>query len=232
MDLKELIYKLVKQDSRNAAKLGNAIGWDYLEQEGNRNVQNPGRAVGKAAATAATWYLGGLMGGAGSAAGEGANAAGNVAGSAATDTASELAKQEALNSAQYAMQQGMLSSGGLMSGQAGMSGAMESALTDSGYTPSSLMNAAKYGPGSGQGMMQTMGNYGRGLMGRVSSPGFKEGAARDFAFRQGMSMMQPQQQQYTPPPPPRYQDPGPMISPYMTEEEKRRLMMLQMQRGY
>src|SRR5688572_31402347 len=59
-ELKRPIYHMVRQDSRTMAKLGNAIGGDvgdWLENEGKRNTANPGRAVGKAAQYAATWYL-------------------------------------------------------------------------------------------------------------------------------------------------------------------------------
>ena len=51
---KKLTYDQVRQDSDNMEGIGRAIGWDWLEQEGKRNQGNPGRAIGKAAATAAS----------------------------------------------------------------------------------------------------------------------------------------------------------------------------------
>ena len=60
---KGLLYRLVKQDSRNAAWLGNALGIDFLEQEGKYNTKNPGHAITKAGEYAALGYLGGLYGG-------------------------------------------------------------------------------------------------------------------------------------------------------------------------
>lgn len=111
---------------------------------------------------------------------------------------------------------------------AGVQGTMESALMDTGYTPSTLMNALRYGADSGQGMGQTMQNYGQGLMTRMSSPGFKQGLGK-MALKQGASgLMDQQQPPPPPPPPPRYQS-QPSMPIYLTEEERRRLM--QQQRG-
>lgn len=99
-ELKELLYKPVKQDSRNFEKLGQMWNIPYLEQEGNRNVDNPGRAVGKAAGAAASWYLGGLLGGTGAAsnagsaigagAGAGGSAAANIGAGALTASQSQI----------------------------------------------------------------------------------------------------------------------------------------------
>jgi hypothetical protein len=114
-ELKELLYKPVKQDSRNLEKLGQAWNLPWLENEANRNVDNPGRAVGKAAATAATWWLGNYggdygLGAAGSTAGNAAGTAASAAASAAANAfpaalssmpVSEIAKLAAQNPAMY-----------------------------------------------------------------------------------------------------------------------------------
>lgn len=212
--LKNPLYWLVKQDSRAASELGRGLGWDYLRDEGKKNQENPGRAIGKAATVAATWYLGGLLGGAGGAGSGGISASGN-AGVGAGNAAGGLSGAGS----------GALGSGAASAGMAGLEGTMESALANTGYTPSSLLNAIQNGPGSGQGMLETMGNYGKGLL---SKPQTKR-----FAMRYGANqMMQPQQTQQAQPmqfqqPQEQQQQPIYGFDPsLLTEEEKQRLRML------
>lgn len=83
-ELKKPLYYLVKKDSEGMESIGRKLGWDWLVNEGQKNQQNPGRAVGKAAQAAATWYLGGP---AWSGAGEGATAASMAAQQAAATSA-------------------------------------------------------------------------------------------------------------------------------------------------
>src|SRR5690348_5213637 len=89
-DYKKPFEQVAAQDSRNLADIFNKVGWQGAEDEAKHNVQNPGRAITKAAEYAALWYLGsvagGAAGGAGSAAGEGVAAAGQGA-QAATESA-------------------------------------------------------------------------------------------------------------------------------------------------
>jgi hypothetical protein len=107
--LKRLLYKTVKQDSRNMGDLGNKLGWDWLEQEGKQNVENPSRALRKSAITAASMYAGGLLGGAtGGAAGATEVAASEAAKQAAQVAAQEAAKQAAAEAAKQSV-------GGLLS---------------------------------------------------------------------------------------------------------------------
>ena len=210
--LKDLLYKPVEQDSRNMAKLGNALGWDYLEQEGKENVGNPGRAVGKAAAHAATWYLGSGLGEMGAGASQMAPAATEAAvTTAAEQAAAKTAEELAREAATQGFEQSLMPQG--------FGTTMEAGLMDTGYTPSSLWNAAKNMPGNmpktimgpqsefqvGQGMGQTMQNYGQGMMGRMTSPGFKQNLSKNMMTRQGMGMMNQQPPQ--PPPPQPYQRP-------------------------
>lgn len=115
-EIKKPLYKTTAEVSRSSAKLGNATGFDYLENEGKKNTDNPGRAIGKAAAAVASWYAGGLLGAGAGATGGAAGEAGTLvaeqaAEEAAKQAAIEAMKQEALNSAQYAGQQGLLSGG-------------------------------------------------------------------------------------------------------------------------
>jgi hypothetical protein len=117
-ELKELLYKPVKQDSRNLEKLGQAWNIPWLESEANRNVDNPGRAVGKAAATAATWYLGGLLGSGAGAAGQGAAVAGNAANAAANALPAALSSMPISEIAQLAAQSPELASTLMQSVQA------------------------------------------------------------------------------------------------------------------
>lgn len=85
--LKEPLYKIVAHDSRMSKKVGNAIGWDYMEEEADKNTKNPGRAVGKAAAYALGSYLGGAMAGGSGSGAAGAGEAAGGAGAAATEAA-------------------------------------------------------------------------------------------------------------------------------------------------
>jgi len=241
-DWKEPFYKVARQDSRNMAKIGNALGWDWLEQEGKRNTDNPGRAIGKAAQYAATWYLGGPAWGA---AGSGASAAGTTAAEEATKVAAEeaakqaaleMAQQEMLNSAQYAGQRGLLSVGEQAIPQ-GVANTMEAGLMDTGYTPSSLWNALRYGGNSGQSVGKTLANYGTTKFNNAVQ-GLKNGGGQKFAKRyatqQALGMLNPQPQQrpapYQPPPQEEYQ-PQPLYGSGggiygLTEEEKQRLRQM------
>lgn len=221
--------KIMKRDSGLVEDVGDRLNLDFLSQEARRNQERPSEGIAKASVATGLGFLGAGAGGAfGGAGGASGGVGTNATGLAAENAAQQLALQEALNSAQYASQQGMLSSGGLMDGMAGLSGSMESALPNQGYMPSSLMNAFKYGPDSGQSMGTTMQNYGQGLMSRATSPGFRQAAGKKMLMRSGMSLMdQGNQPPPPPPPPPRYQ-PEQMMPMYMSEEEKRRLMM---QRG-
>jgi len=97
--LKDATYKGIEFDSQGMESLGRRMGWDWLVQEGQRNQKNPGRAAGKAAQTAATWYLGGP-------AWSGASEAG---------TAAQLAAQQAAATSAYS---GLGATGGGMFGQA------------------------------------------------------------------------------------------------------------------
>lgn len=145
-ELKELLYKPVKQDSRNLEKLGQAWNIPWLENEANRNVDNPGRAVGKAAGAAATWYLGGLLGGAGGAAnagsgvGAGAGALSNTAinmGTGAATTQAQLMKTIAQNPSMFS---GLLSIGANMNDPKSMQMAkMGMGLLDGGQQPQPMM---------------------------------------------------------------------------------------------
>ncbi len=97
-ELRKPLDKLTSEASRQAADLGNKIGWQGLEEEGKRNTENPGHAYGQAAKYTAMYYLGGLLGGAGGAGGAGATAAESAI-PAATDTAITTAADEATQQA-------------------------------------------------------------------------------------------------------------------------------------
>jgi hypothetical protein len=200
----ELVEESMKMDSRGIESLAKKWNLGGLEQEAHGNVSNPAMGIGKASTAAGLGMLG-----------------------AATSAVPPMAEMGGPVAAQMAQQMG------LQSGQAaGLMGTMESALMDTGYTPSSLLNAAKYGPESGQTFGQTMGNYGQGLLSKASSPGFKQNAQR-YAVKQGLNMMEPQQPMQAPPQPMRYQQ-EPLQNPYgqqdpfanLTEEEKMKLRMM------
>lgn len=212
----ELIEGMFKNDSRAMESLGSRWNIGQLERDAQFNQDKPSQGLARAATATGLGFLG-----------AGAGSAFQGAGAASEATAaSELAAQEALNSAQFAGQQGLL---GAEVPQGYMSG-MEAGMLDTGYTPSSLWNAAKYGPDSGQSFGQTMGNYGQGLLSKATSPGARQSAGQRFAMDQGMKMMQPQQPQMAPsrpygppqkPPPPVYGQQDPFAG--MSEEEKQKL---------
>jgi hypothetical protein len=240
---KELLYGLVKQDSRNASNVGKALGWDYLEEEGKRNVKDPSAALRKAAISAATWYLGGAAGGAlGGAEGAAGGAAGS-AGSIAADTAlqagmtagsemtaqqlAQLAMQEMANPALAGAEQGLLSAapevakeGALMVPQ---NLTMESGLTDTGYTPSNLYQAFKNASAENNtSLMQNLQNYGGqkaieaqngSMMNRMSS---NMGNQKSRAMmNMGKGLLTPQQQQQPMPSRPAPQAPAEALpTPY------------------
>ena len=236
-------YKIISEVSRFAAKTGDKWGWDFQKEEGEKNADNPGRAITKAA----PYVLGGLFsafgGGAAAganAAGAGAEAAGTVAAEeAAKQAALELAKQEMLNSAQYAAQEGLLSStaptvgSGLLGGQGGvgMGSTMSMAPGPGVVAPGKQFAAMLDTAAINSGVPNAAPGYWNPMVGKSG--------AQKFAMKQGLSMMSPQQQQQPPAPPPRQQQsnyqPEPMQMPYgdpyggllgMSEEEKMRLRMM------
>lgn len=96
---KKPFYKVAENDSKNAAWLGNAIGWQGLEDEGNYNAKNPGHAITKAAEYAALYYLGGMLGGASAGAGAEAGAGMGASAGGAIDMAAEQAAEQGLTQA-------------------------------------------------------------------------------------------------------------------------------------
>jgi hypothetical protein len=209
---KDLLYKgsMIKEISQNAKHLGQMWNIPSLEQEGAKNEKNPGRAVGKAAAYTAGAYLGGLLGGAGAAGGAGAEAAGETA---ATTAAEELAKQEALNSAQYASQQGLLSSAYSGASMAPGPGVVAPGMQNVANADTALINAGYP-------------NMAGGKLTGLLSTGAKSPAAR-YAMTQGLKMMnQPTQQPMSRPPmAPQQQQPMQMMygDSTLDEETKRKL---------
>lgn len=205
------LYRLVKQDSRNAAWLGNAIGWQGLEDEANRNVQNPGRALTKAAISAATWYLGGAAGGY---LGGGSDAAN--AGAASTDAA-ESGGTLALNSAgtaaspymtQAAQQTAMQYAGGIDPETAAGAGGMS--VAQNGIGPGTLLNQFRGAVNNPSSLLSSN----SGLLSNLSS-GSSSGKAGNLALQMGLKSLAPQQPQGPMPAPPRQQqDNTPLPLPY------------------
>lgn len=235
---KKPFYKVAEQDSKNVAKIGHLLGWEGLEEEGKRNADNPGRAIGKAAQYAATYYLGGLLGGAGEAAGVGAEAA--TAGTeAATIAAEEAAKQAALEAAKQAgtetAKQGLLQTA-KSAGQQGWNSltdganslAYQAAVPGVGSQQAGLLaqqtgDFGAYGLGKtmeaaagADGLsawQQALGNYG----GKAASLAGKNGpdAAKAYMKSQQISgLMNPQQPQMQQPARPMQGQAEPLANPY------------------
>lgn len=247
--LKNPLYWLVKQDSRAASELGRALNLDYLTEEGKRNQENPGRALTKAAASAATWYLGGLMGA--EAAGAGQGVLGAAAEGAKGLTAAEIAAQEAalasqglMGGAAPAIEQGasMIPQGAnALAPQGWGTNVMESALTDTGYTPSSLFQAFNNANAANNtSLSQNLAAYGRqGMANLKNGSMFNQALASmdDPKARLAMKMLEPQPQPQAPAAPPPRQGPiEPLPTPYgpggnsmgmdpmrLTEAERQRL---------
>lgn len=194
--LKKPLYKILEQDSRIVSQVGRDLNWDWLKNEGKKVQENPGYGVGKAAATMAALYSGGLIGGASGAAAQGG-----------AQTAAEMTP-EILASMESSVAPGLLN--GIPQGLGNMT--MESALTDTGYTPSSLLNAFKNSAAnplesSTNSLGQNLANYGSNTannlkqtamnnpMGLFSSGGKAAGGsgASNLAVQMGLKMMQPPQ---------------------------------------
>lgn len=205
--LKKPLYKILEQDSRIVSQVGRDLNWDWLKDEGKKVQENPGYGVGKAAATMAALYSGGLLGGA---SGAGAQTAAGMT-------------PELLASAESSVAPGLLQGLGNTT--------MESALTDTGYTPSSLLNAfknsaanplgsstnalgqnlANYGSNTATTLKQTAMNNPAGLL----SGGGGSNGGKNLAMQAGLKMMQPPQAPPMPRSPPPQQGPiEPLPSPY------------------
>lgn len=201
---KKATYGMVKQDSDNMEGIGRAIGWDWLEQEGQKNQKNPGRAVGKAAATAASFYGGGLLGAGGAGAGSAAtNAAGNAALTSGTASANSVLAQELAREA--AMQQ-------LAQMPQGLGSAMS--LGNTGYSVGGGLNQATGGLLSGTNDKQLqMGMKGLGML---------DGG------QEQQRPMAPPPPPAAPMPPSTFQGYGQQGDPFagMSEEQKRRLLAM------
>lgn len=232
---KRATYGMVKNDSDNMEGIGRAMGWDWLEQEGQRNQKNPGRALGKAAATAATFYAGGLLGAGGGAAG---NAAGNAAGTVASNAgpvASTWATDSALLAAKQAAEQGAV-----QSGTAGMNGLLaQEAAREAGIQSLSQIP-------QGLGTQMSLGNTGYSVQGGLNQAtggllGGQGGLNSQQAKlgMQGLQMLEggqeQQQRPMAPPPPPAapmppsdFQGYGQQGGPFagMSEEQKRRILAM------
>lgn len=249
---KKATYGMVKQDSDNMEGIGRAIGWDWLTEEAQRNQKNPGRAIGKAAVTAATIYGGGLLGGAGAgagsaagnAAGAGVSGVGPVASGTAYDAALLAAQQAAGNGAVQsgnAAANGLLGYGGELAsvGDANAAGGLlgGSSPTNAGIAHNTAFDAIRYS----NGFADAAGNIGRWATDGAKSPMGMSGKDAQLGM-QGLQMMQPQQEPQRPAPPPPPAAPPPQSSftgygmandPFagMTDEQKRKLLAMMQQQG-
>lgn len=235
-DLRKPIDAMVRFDSDNMEGIARALNWDWLEEEAKTNQKNPGRAIGKAAGYALGSYLGGLgAGGSGAAGGAAGTAAGTALTSGleagATMTAEELAKLAAqemmaeglMGTAQGAASQAPSLMGGMMQqAPQGLMNTMEAGMMDTGYTPSSLLNAVK-NTGETTPLGQNLMNFGQQQGRNMMSGGMMNQASANMADPQkrqmvqmGMNMMNPQEpQQPMPMAPPRQQAPQePLPNPY------------------
>lgn len=237
-ELKKPLYGELRMASRLMQSVGNKVGWQGLEDEGKYNQKNPGHAATKITEYAVPALLGAYFGG-----GSGAEAAAPV-----IDESAGLAMNAATTSAQQAAEQQAL--------QTALEGAqnttMESALTNTGYTPSSLrMAVTNANSANGTSLGSNLANYGRNVATQAQNGGllnsFMSGSgtgkgSQQLATQYGLGLLnqKPQQPAMSAPPPRQQASLEPLPLAYgqhrdslgmgMTEEEKRRRLM--MQRGY
>lgn len=237
--------ELAKRDSQNIKHLAEDWNLPWLEAEARKNEKNPGRAIGKAATAAATWYLGGPLWeslgtaapaaqGAAQAAQGAAPAAASAFGGMGAMTQEQLMQQAIQLAAQAPQQQGLLSSiGNAASG-------FKSGLADAMQGARGLLQPQSFAPGPGvaapgmqgaarldtalinAGFPEAAGGQATGLLGKFI-PNSKAGSR--LMMNQGMNLMNPPQQPMPAPPPPPPPQQQPQQNPYleMTEEEKQRL---------
>lgn len=234
--LKDALYDQIQRDSQNVKHLAEDWNWGFLEEEAKKNEKNPGRAAGKAATAAATWYLGGPLW---NSLGSGANAAGQAA-NAAIPAMAEMGGQTAAEVAKQMAQQGMLQGAQQGAMQGLMSGAYDAMVPGIGSQQAQML-AAQTGDMGAYGLGKTMESagyakdlpwqesikgQGAGLLSGLGRPGPMGDMGRRMMMNQGMGMLQPEQPMQAPPPP-RYEPPPPQPPPYLSEDEKRRWMMMQ-----
>lgn len=248
------LKKVAAQDSRNIRDFADAIGWDWLEEEAKTNVDNPSRAMRKAAIAAATWYAGGALGGAaGGGAGNAAGTAANVGVQGASDIAPYAAESIAQSMAQFGLTDpsmmasveqvlanGAEQGGGLLSG--GQQGLMPSSM-DMAPVVERSFNANQV-PVTDMSKQAGLLDKARFMM----SKGGPMDAQKMQMGMAGMNMMSPEQpqMQMPPPRPMQNQQEGPLPAPYnqgvapgqnslgllgkdpsmLSEEEKKRLRMM------
>jgi hypothetical protein len=225
IDPKKLLYDQVGRDSQNMKHLGEDWNWGFLADEGKKNEKNPGRAIGKAAGAALTWYLGGP-------AWSGASAAGSAGAGAGASGAYTLGANAAANTGGQ-----IASQAGAQGLSAALQGAKEGLLSGGRDFQQWLGNAM------GRGYVDQLGNATEGAM--VGAPtksgllgfGGGEGAQGDFARRYAMNqartMMTPEEPPQAPARPFQYQQ-EPIRNPYgqedplanLTEEQKMQLRMM------
>jgi hypothetical protein len=192
---KEPFYDKAERDSGILSDLGNKVGWDYLEEEGKRNKENPGRAIGKAMGYALAGYLGGAYGGLYEGAGTAAAApvideSAGLAMNAAGTTSANLAEQQAV---EQAMQQGLLSQTAAPVSDLSINTVPVNDLS----TQAGLLDKGKY------------------QLGKLASGSSTSKGGSSLATQMGMKMMMPQQQpQQAPMMRPQQGPQEPLHSPY------------------
>lgn len=149
-----LFEKVAKRDSQTAAMVGNKLGWQWLENQGKQNEQDPTRALAHGAIGAAAYFAGPYLWGSG-AAGKGAVVGAGEQGLASSGmfapavqsgitsaTQDVLLQQAQQQAAQQAMQQAMAEEAAQQVSQQGLSsGGLFSQVPGAGAQQTSLLNA-------------------------------------------------------------------------------------------
>lgn len=242
-----VIEKLMKTDSQNVRRIGNAVGWQGLEDEAAKNSDDPKRGIARASLTAggifAAPYAYAAMAGGGAAGGATA-AAQQVAAAqqalAAAQTAQEIAAAEQALQAALAAQEAAAaaSSTGMFaqvpgvtpgSQQAQMLAAQNAGFGGAGsdLTANAAMPAVKDAYAAGKmGTMDYLGNVAKADMAGMNDPSvwaerFGRNAGKiagNYGKARAMGMFaQPQQSQGPAPMPPPQQQQQPVESPYQSE---------------
>jgi hypothetical protein len=249
------IEKMMQTDSQNMRRIGNAIGWQGLEDEATKNADDPVRGVARASLAAggifAAPYVYGAMtgGGAGGAAAASQEVLAAQQALAAAKTAQEIAAAEQALQAALAAQEAAAaaSSSGMFaqvpgvtpgSQQAQMLAAQNAGFGGAGadMTAKSAMSAVKDAYGAGKmGTMDYLGNVAKADMAGMNDPSvWMDRFSRNYGRIAGnaskaraVSGMFAQPQQQRPAPMPQPQQQQPLTTPYgSASPEVERLMKL------
>ena len=239
-----------KFDSKNAERIGNALGWDSLEKRGKWNQQNPEEGLAHAGiATVIGAMLAGSGGGAvglmGGGAGGGMTAGGSAgigAGLSSSGVSGSLGTMAGLGGAGASAAE-LAAAYGTMPQSGGIFGVSGASMPSAGVIAPGMEGAATLDSLLiNNGMSSMAGGYGTQALGGLMGGSGMSGAGRSLMAQQGMGLMSPQQSPQGPaprtqarPPPPQItlrDDPMGLAGMNLTEEQRAMLLEKLRAQGY